>query len=60
MVAEIAPPSSSIGTQRKRSAQALWAEGSRMDARRDKTRRSRGLVHDSRTPPGGERQTEVM
>ena len=29
------------------------AEGLRMDARRAKTWRSLGLVHDSRTPPGG-------
>lgn len=39
--------------KRKRSAQALgWAEGLRMEARRAKTWRSRGLVHDSRTPMG--------
>ena len=42
-----------ISLERKRSALARMAKGLRMDARRAKTRRSRGVVHDSRTPTGG-------
>lgn len=49
-----------IRSWRKRSAQAPeWAEGLRMEARRAKTWRSQGLVHDSRTPSGGKPKTWI-
>lgn len=41
-----------ISLERKRSALARRAKGVRIDARRAKTRRSQGVVHDSRNPTG--------